>query len=98
MIFNVIDRRSRPYRWKSVNAIIEAVEHDNSCRDADQADEAPVSEVIDYEERNGLSVSEAVAWANAQRCPVTLYLYDADGQTKGRHFENCGERFGANDN
>lgn len=40
MIRNIIDRRDRSYRWKTVNAIIEAVEHDNSCADADQAPEA----------------------------------------------------------
>ncbi|WP_315774273.1 MULTISPECIES: hypothetical protein [unclassified Bradyrhizobium] len=97
MIWNVIDRRSRPYRWKFVTAIVEAVEHDNSCADADQADEAPVSLVVDYDKREGLSVCEAIQWANAQRCPVTLYIYDADGETTDNHFHACGARFDVND-
>ena len=40
MIWNIIDNRRRPYRWREVNAIVEAVEHDNSCPDADQAPES----------------------------------------------------------
>jgi hypothetical protein len=47
MIWNIIDRREQPYRWREVNAIVEAVEHDNSCRDADQAPEAHPLLVID---------------------------------------------------
>lgn len=37
MIWNIVDRRSRAFRWKLINAIIEAIEHDNSVADADQA-------------------------------------------------------------
>ena len=74
MIWNIIDRRNRPYRWKRVNAIIEAVENDNSCEDADQAPNDP--DRIDYDEREFISVAEAVAWANGQTCAVTLYIYD----------------------
>jgi hypothetical protein len=40
MLWNIIDKRTRPYRWREVNAIVEAVEHDNSCADADQAPES----------------------------------------------------------
>ncbi|HYD12387.1 MAG TPA: hypothetical protein VEC11_06040 [Allosphingosinicella sp.] len=76
MIWNIIDRRQRPYRWKCVNTIIEAVEHDNACADSDQAPSVDPMLRVDYEERNGLSIQEAVAWANAQGSPVTLYLYD----------------------
>lgn len=93
MIFNIIDRRKRPYRWKRVTAIIEAVEHDNSCIDADQAEETPPSLVVDYERRPDVSISEAVAWATATRCPVTLYIYDADDETTDRHFGGTGDRF-----
>ncbi len=78
MIANIIDRRTRKYRWKSVQAIIEAIWHDNSCEDSDQAQvgsENGDSYVL-YEERDGVSVSEAVTWAQGQSCPVTLYLYD----------------------
>jgi hypothetical protein len=93
MIWNVIDRRSRPHRWKCVNAVVEAVEHDNSCHDADQADEAPTSLVIDHDKRDGISVREAIQWANQQRCPVTLYIYDADQETRAAHFTAAAGRF-----
>ena len=74
MICNIIDSRNRPYRWKKVNAIIEATWHDNSCQDSDLA-EAGEDDVV-YEQRTGISVSEAVAWATAEASLVTLYLYD----------------------
>jgi hypothetical protein len=93
MIWNIIDRRERPYRWREVNAIIEAVEHDNSCRDADQAPEADAA-VVDYDALEAVSVREAIAWANAQRCPVTLYLYDTGRGFAGEeHFNAVGNRF-----
>ena len=79
MIWNIIDRRSRPYRWKRINAIVEATVNDNCCGDADQAPDPPATELIIYDKREAISIAEAVAWANAQRCPVTLYLYD-DGK------------------
>ncbi|WP_228275163.1 hypothetical protein [Stakelama tenebrarum] len=66
-----------------MNAIIEAVEHDNSVPDSDQAPESEPTMTIDYDEREGLSVSDAIAWANSQRCPVTLFLYDLGSGTAG---------------
>src|SRR5687768_664795 len=94
MIWNVIDRRERPYRWRHVNAIVEAVEHDNTCLDADQAPESSPSLVVDYDSLEGVSVQEAVDWANKQRCPVTLYLYDTDrGFADEEHFHSCASRF-----
>jgi hypothetical protein len=92
MIWNVIDRRTRPYRWKRVNAIIEAVEHDNSCLDADQAAELPLL-VIDHDRRDDVSVQEAITWADQAKCPVTLYIYDADNDTTGVHFRFTVLRF-----
>lgn len=76
MLWNVIDRRDYPYRWREVNAVVEAVEHDNSCPDSDQAPESDPSLVVDYDALEAVSVREAIAWANSQRCPVTLFLYD----------------------
>jgi hypothetical protein len=94
MIWNIIDRRERPYRWREVNAIVEAVEHDNSCRDADQAPEADVATVVDYASLEAVSVREAIVWANEQRCPVTLYLYDLGrGFADEEHFNAVGNRF-----
>jgi hypothetical protein len=76
MISNIIDSRTRPYRWRRVNAIVEATWHDNSVADSDQAEVVRDDREVVYQERNGVSLAEAVAWANAQPCPVTLYLYD----------------------
>lgn len=95
MIWNIIDRRERQYRWREVNAIVEAVEHDNSCQDADQAPESDVRTVVDYDALEAVSVREAVQWANEQPCPVTLYLYDAGrGFESEEHFHSEGNRFG----
>lgn len=80
-----------------MNAIIEAVEHDNSCADADLADEAPPGVTIDYASRDDVSVQEAIQWASQQRCPVTLYIYDAADGTISAHFHGCGERFWQDD-
>lgn len=94
MIWNIIDRRERPYRWKVVNAVIEAVEHDNSVEDADQADPFDPRTIVDYDERNGISVNAAVAWASEQKSPVTLYLYDEGKGTEAEeHFHSQGVRF-----
>ncbi len=94
MIWNIIDRRERPYRWKMVNAVIEAVEHDNSVEDADQADEFDVRTIIDYDQRNGISVNAAVAWASEHKSPVTLYLYDqGKGTETEAHFDFQAIRF-----
>jgi len=79
MIYNVIDKRTRPYRWREVNAIIEATSHDNACNDADQ--QSPGDADLDYDERENITLQDALAWANAQACPVTLYIYDKGAGT-----------------
>lgn len=38
MLTNIIDHRKRPYRFKKINAVIEPTRHDNTVKDADQAD------------------------------------------------------------
>lgn len=77
-----------------MNAVIEAVEHDNTVHDADHAPEWDVRKVIDHERREALSVADAVTWANAKDCPVTLYLYDEGvGLEDQVHFEAVGNRF-----
>jgi hypothetical protein len=94
MIWNLIDRRRRPYRWKLVNAIVEAVEHDNSCADADQAPDADPGKVVDYDQREGVSVEAAIVWASQLDSAVTLYLYnDGAGTTAADHFNAVGNRF-----
>jgi hypothetical protein len=77
MIFNIIDNRKRRYRWKKINAIVEATAHDNSCADSDQQPDGP--DDVTYEQVEGVSLQDAVAWADAFDSPVTLYIYD-DGE------------------
>ncbi|WP_375291832.1 hypothetical protein [Qipengyuania sp.] len=94
MLWNVIDKRKRPYRWREINAIIEATEHDNSCADADQAPESDPKVTVDHEALEAVSVSEAIKWAESQSCPVTLYLYDfGAGFGDEEHFTNVEVRF-----
>ena len=94
MIWNIVDRRARPYRWKTVTAIVEAVDHDNSCADADQAPLSDVMITVDYAALEAVSVQEAVAWAMGQPCPVTLYLYDeGGGVSNDEHFNAVENRF-----
>ena len=94
MIWNIIDRRERPYRWRKVNAVVEAVEHDNSCQDADQAPESDPALVVDYDALEAVSVDEAIRWAGGQSCPVTLYIYDSGrGLDAEAHFHAVEDRF-----
>jgi hypothetical protein len=82
MIANILDRRKRPFRWKRVDAIIEPTWHDNACADSDQAtkdDREPI-----YDERKGISLADAVTWAQALPLEVTLYLYDEGGNVTVR--------------
>ena len=74
MLCNIIDNRSSRYRWRRVEAILEATSHDNGCPDADPVE--PADDDLLFDKRDGLSVAEAVAWANAQPGMVTLFLYD----------------------
>jgi hypothetical protein len=74
MIYNIIDGRSRRYRWKRVDTVIEATADDNCVDDADEQPEGP--DDIVYASRKGLSVETAIPWARAEPSPVTLYLYD----------------------
>jgi hypothetical protein len=83
MIWNIADHRTRPYRWKRINAIVEAIWHDNSREDSDQAGEVP--EEIVYDKREGISLADAIAWASGLPDRVTLYLFD-----EGRH--DCSRR------
>ena len=74
MIFNIIDNRKRNYLWKRVNAIVEPTWHDNTHEEADKAE--PSEGEVDYDERERISVADAVAWAGSFPYPVTLHLYD----------------------
>lgn len=81
MITNVIDRRKRPYRFKKVNAVIEPTRHDNRVKDADRAprDREMDAQWLGHDEREHITVIDAVEWASGHNDDVTLYLYDKDG-------------------
>lgn len=75
-----------------MNAIVEAVEHDNSCIDADQAPESEAA--VLYDALEAVSVNEAIKWAMEQPAPVTLFLYDTgDGFSNEEHFDEMEVRF-----
>lgn len=76
-IKNIIDRRKRPYRFETINAVIEPTRHDNRCEDADQA--AGKDAWMGYDEREHISLSEAIEWAATFPDELTLYIYDRDG-------------------
>ena len=80
MIVNVLDLRERPYRWKSICAVVQSATKDNVAEDADQVREGLGVE-IDYAERMGISVREAFQWAEGLGGMVTLYLYDSEPET-----------------
>ncbi|MBT8418229.1 MAG: hypothetical protein KJO42_12375 [Silicimonas sp.] len=77
MLVNLIDLRERPYRWGSILAVVESAAKDNAAEDADRIENG-VSVEIDYAEKEGVSVREAVLWADRLEGMVTLYLYDRD--------------------
>ena len=76
------DHRARPYRWRKVNAIIEATAHENDVADSDQAPSG--GEAVDYDQREAISLAAAVEWAAQQAGPVTLFLYDEGAGTPPR--------------
>ncbi|MXQ06366.1 hypothetical protein GQ651_00760 [Alphaproteobacteria bacterium GH1-50] len=75
MLINVMDFRERPYRWSKVLAVVQNAAEDATADDAD-----PVPDmggiVIDYAERECVSVREAFLWAERLDGMVTLQLYD----------------------
>jgi DNA invertase Pin-like site-specific DNA recombinase len=71
---------AHPHRWKHINAIVEPTWHDNKGPDRDQS-ERGLDDIV-YDQREGISVAEAIARANGLPDRVTLYLYDrGDGTT-----------------
>ena len=88
-LVNIKDERLHPYRFRKVNAVVEATWHDNSCQNSDLVgvpelgDDGP-----DYQEREHISLAEAIEWANTFKNPVTLYIWDQDNgiYMVGSHF------------
>lgn len=83
MIVNLIDLRERSYRWSSVVAVIESAAKDNIVEDADKV-EVGLGIEIDYAEREGISVRDAILWADKMDGMVTLYLYDGDSEPRSQ--------------
>jgi len=80
MIVNLLDLRERPYRWSSILAVVQSAAKDNAAEDSDVVDDT-LGVVIDYAERDGISVRDAVLWADQLGGMVTLYLYDRDTES-----------------
>ncbi len=76
-IVNIVDRRKRKYRFIKINAIIEAAWHDNSCKDSDQIRSGGAGPA--YEDREHITLAEAITWGQSFEAPVTLFVYDEDG-------------------
>lgn len=77
MLINVIDHRTKPYRWRSVDVALEPTHHDNSVKDSDRAAKSEVHEGLGYEELERVPLSDALEWAGRQKYDATLYIYDA---------------------
>lgn len=78
MLINVIDLREKPYRWSDVLAVAQNAAEDNVAEDADQVPSAGADIQIDYAEREGISVREAILWAERLDGMVTLHIYDRE--------------------
>ena len=79
MLVNVIDLREQEYRWAQVMAVLESAAKNNEAEGADQVQPGAGIE-IDYAERTGISVRDAMLWAEKTDGPLTLYLYDFEGE------------------
>lgn len=79
MIVNVMDLRERPYRWASILAVVQDAAKDNIAEDADRAPEG-LGISVDYAEKPGVSLRDAVLWADRLDGLVTLYLYDMEDE------------------
>ena len=76
MLLNIIDSRKNKYRWQEVNAVIEDTSHDNSCKNSEKTDPSPDEDYVGFEQRESISINEAIKWAENCSGKVTLFLYD----------------------
>lgn len=75
MLWNIKDNRKRKNRWAHVYAVAEPTMMDNRAHDADQA---PEWRTYAVECLDGVSLKEAILWAQGFDCPTTLFLYDGE--------------------
>lgn len=82
MIVNIVDRRSRRHRFLNINAIVEAAWHFNHYVDGDKITgrRGP-----DYQDKENVTIADAVRWAQSFKDPVTLFLYDEGEGTTVAH-------------
>jgi len=85
MLVNVIDERENRYRYRKINAVIEATWHDNAMSGADQSPRNLGGP--DYHDMEHVTLESAIARANSYEAPVTLYIYDEHGGLYAR--EEC---------
>ena len=76
MIENILDRRSNNYSVTNLTAFIEPAAVDNSVAGATQFDPDDPAITTWFEERQKVSLKEAIAWANGFGFAVTLVLLD----------------------
>lgn len=82
MIFNIIDRRKKPYSWKQITAVIEPIWQDNYVSLKNNGDyyncsaEMEQKAGIGYEEIEQCSLAMAIEKASSLEYPCTLFLYD----------------------
>lgn len=74
---NIVDHRKHKYRFEKINAVLEPTCHDNSLADSDKVETGYPG--VGYDEREHVTLADAVAWANGHDTKVTLFLYDHDG-------------------
>lgn len=78
MLVNVLDLREKPYRWSDVLAVAQNAAEDNVAEDGDKIPDMGDDIQIDYAEREGISVREAILWAERLDGLVTLHIYDRE--------------------
>lgn len=81
MIVNVIDLRENPYRWAKVLATVEDAGRATIAEDGDRLKMQP-GVAVDYAEREGISINEALKWAEYLPSPVVLTLYDDESASE----------------
>ena len=82
MLVNVMDLRERPLRWSRILAVVQSAADDAAAEDADPVPDAGDIR-IDYAEREGISVRDAILWAERLDGMVTLHLYDLEDEPMG---------------
>ena len=80
MLVNVLDLREKPYRWSDVLAVAQNAAEDNVAEDGDKIPDQEDDVQIDYAEREGVSVREAILWAERLEGLVTLHIYDREDE------------------